>query len=267
MSFKILTILFFSLELLILSYSCSPRSHLQEQLQLAQDFSDKHQYEDAYKVYQKLKKLNLNKNLKQEIIFQMAKIESVYLSEYKKSYAHLQELASMSSGDTNWQFLAYRELAFLNIDHLNQFNEAADYFDKLTHIAKEKDQKDYFEFKKVDALLKGGVSNKVEKLLLKMSQDKSHKYQSKAGYELGVFYFESAKWNEAITFFLNYLKQNVGKDEEVRIKFLIANAYESLDKLVLAYNLYASIINDYPNPELIKKRMNTIYERRVSRRR
>ena len=56
-------------------------------------------------------------------------------------------------------------------------------------------------------------------------------------------------------------------DRIVKTKFLIANAYESAEKLKEAYNIYYSILGEYPNSEVIENRLKSLYERRVSRKR
>ena len=57
------------------------------------------------------------------------------------------------------------------------------------------------------------------------------------------------------------------RDNIVQTKFLMANAYETMEKLKAAYNIYYSILGEYPNTEVIKNRLKSIYERRVARKR
>ena len=47
----------------------------------------------------------------------------------------------------------------------------------------------------------------------------------------------------------------------------MANAYETMERLKEAYNIYYSIVGEYPNNEVIKARLNSIYERKVARKR
>ena len=47
----------------------------------------------------------------------------------------------------------------------------------------------------------------------------------------------------------------------------MANAYETMEELKKAYNLYYSILGEYPNTEVIQNRLKAIYDRRVARKR
>jgi len=47
----------------------------------------------------------------------------------------------------------------------------------------------------------------------------------------------------------------------------MANAYEMLEKLKEAYNLYYSILGEYPNTKVIQNRLNSIYARKIARKR
>ena len=71
----------------------------------------------------------------------------------------------------------------------------------------------------------------------------------------------------AIDNWFEYLKREKQKNKIVQVKFLIANAYESDEQLKNAYNIYYSLLGDYPNQEVLKSRLKSIYERRVARKR
>ena len=47
----------------------------------------------------------------------------------------------------------------------------------------------------------------------------------------------------------------------------MANSYESLENLKSAYNIYYSILGEYPNTEVIQNRLKGIYNRRIARKR
>ena len=47
----------------------------------------------------------------------------------------------------------------------------------------------------------------------------------------------------------------------------MANAYETMERLKKAYDLYYSLLGKYPNTEVIKNRLNAIYERKIARKR
>ena len=48
---------------------------------------------------------------------------------------------------------------------------------------------------------------------------------------------------------------------------LMANAYETMENLKNAYNLYYSLLGEYPNTQVLQNRLSSIYERQVARKR
>ena len=86
-------------------------------------------------------------------------------------------------------------------------------------------------------------------------------------YHLGLAYFYKQDWSNAIKNWYEYLRYEKRKDKVVNTKFLIANAFESNEELKKAYNIYYSILGEYPNTSVLKDRLNSLYERRVARKR
>lgn len=104
-------------------------------------------------------------------------------------------------------------------------------------------------------------------VLNKIQSDSSHQYYIRSFYYLGLIYFEEKEFNKALYVWQEYIKRETNKDNLVQAKFMIANIYESIENLKMAYDIYYSIVNDYPNPEVIQSRLTSLYNRRISRRR
>ena len=86
-------------------------------------------------------------------------------------------------------------------------------------------------------------------------------------HQLGIVSFKKKQWKIAINYWNKYIKKEKRQDNIVRTKFLMANAYETIENLEKAYNIYYSILGEYPNTKVIKNRLNAIYERKIARRR
>ena len=67
--------------------------------------------------------------------------------------------------------------------------------------------------------------------------------------------------------YLVKLGKEYKKNKVIYAKFLLANTLESNEELKKAYNLYYSLLNEFPNTEVIKKRLSSIYNRRIARKR
>ena len=110
-------------------------------------------------------------------------------------------------------------------------------------------------------------SSEAIKIFERIQQDKNHQYYVKTFFQLGMIFFEEKKWDKAISYWKEYIQIETRKDSIVRTKFLMANAYETMELLKKAYNIYYSILGEYPNTKVIKNRLESIYNRRVSRKR
>jgi hypothetical protein len=47
----------------------------------------------------------------------------------------------------------------------------------------------------------------------------------------------------------------------------MANAYETMENLSKAYSIYYSIQGEYPNTKVIQNRLNSVYQRKVAKKR
>ena len=116
-------------------------------------------------------------------------------------------------------------------------------------------------------MLKAGDYKKLQKSLEAIRIKKSHDFYKDAFFIEGEMFFYQKKWDQAVSSWKQFLDLNPPKVQETQTKFLIANAYETQEKLQEAYDLYYSILKDYPHPEIIKERLESIYARKVARRR
>lgn len=82
-----------------------------------------------------------------------------------------------------------------------------------------------------------------------------------------MIYFLNLNWDLAIIAFKKYIKIEKRRDIIVQAKFILANIYETKEELKKAYNIYYSILGEYPNAQVIKNRLESIYNRRVARKR
>ena len=129
------------------------------------------------------------------------------------------------------------------------------------------DKLDFYEFRLALSYQGNGQFEQAKKLLRQIAYRSGHEFHVAALYQLGLLAFENKQWKDAIKYWNEYNQQETRKDNIVATKFLMANAYETMEDLEKAYNLYYSILGEYPNPEVVKNRLNAIYNRKVARKR
>ena len=86
-------------------------------------------------------------------------------------------------------------------------------------------------------------------------------------YYLGLIHFHQKLWKRSLVYLKEYSKRETKKESIVQAKFLMANIYESREELKTAYDLYYSILGKYPNTQVVQNRLNSIYSRRIARKR
>jgi tetratricopeptide (TPR) repeat protein len=102
---------------------------------------------------------------------------------------------------------------------------------------------------------------------MEIKKDIQHQYYVDSFHEIGLCYFYKKDWKKAIKYWKDFLVRSKEREKIISTKFLMANAYETNEELKKAYNIYYSILNDYPNPSVIKNRLESLYARRVARKR
>ncbi len=245
---------------------CGFSSGLYKDIIKAQDLINEQQFKKAAKIYESILIKKPSKNIEIKINYQLGDLYSIYLNDYKKSL-HYYESIVENSNEPNWQVKSLERMAFINFENLKDFESAEKQFNTLLRFQPVlKDQNRYklmyaksiFEQKNYQRAIKEfkSLDDKLEQELI------LDKY-----YFLGLAHFYRKEWNSALENWKEYLRRESNLDKIVNTKFLIANAYESSERLKEAYNIYYSILGDYPHPEIINQRLEALYNRRIARKR
>ena len=258
---KIFTLIF----LLILS-SCDFTPPLLSEIEEAQKLIVEQRYQDAIFKYEKILNKNLPKDIQIKIYYQLGELYSIYLAENEKALGYYKKVKK-NTEDPLWLVKTQERIAEIEFSFLKQYKESFKNYDQLARFTPRLEKNDFYEFRRALSLFKMGQLSKANVYFKKMTEQKGHKYYVISFYYCGLIGFERKKWNVAIKYWNEYIKREKVKEHIIQTKFLMANAYETMEKLKKAYNLYYSILGEYPNTEVIRNRLRAIYERRVARRR
>lgn len=245
---------------------CGFTSGLYNDILKAQDFVSSQQYLKAVETYEKILKRKTKKSIEIKINYQLGEIKSIYLNDYKSALKNFKNIIELSS-DPLWQVKAMEKIGNINFENLKDFQSAKQTYKKLLDFRPVLENNDYYFFRYTESIFYLENYNQASEMFKKISSDARNKYSVQSFYYLGLINFYLKKWNTAINFWFEYLKREKRKDKIVQAKFMIANAYESDEKLKEAYNIYYSIIGEHPNTVLIKQRLESLYKRRVARKR
>ena len=223
-------------------------------------------YEEAAKEYEKILSSIPPSLLKNKIYFQLGEIYNLYLNDHKKSIYYFERIIKDTS-DIRWKIQAKEKLADIYFNHLRDFPKAERYYKKLCHFFPKLEKRDFYQQNLGISYLEQGHLKKAEVIFNQILIEKNHRFKIKAYYYLGLVKFNSKKWHEAIVYWQNYLKRETNKNEFAKTKFLLANAYESMEELQKAHEIYYSILGEYPNSQVVRNRLESIYKRKTERRR
>lgn len=245
---------------------CGFSSGLYKDILTAQDYLKSQDFNKAVKVYENILLEKPSKQIQLKINFQLGEIYSIYMSKYEKSLIHFNKILSETE-DPLWQVKAMEKIGQINFENLKNYQNALGAYEKLKNFEPPLKNSAYYKFKYAESKFYLKDYEGSEKFFTELSGDESSEYSIQAYYYLGLINFYQEKWDTAIKHWVEYLKREKRQDRLVHTKFLIANAYESAENLKRAYSIYYSIVGDYPNPDIIKSRLKSLYERRVARKR
>lgn len=256
----------FKIFLLLFVISCDFTSAVNKEILNAQDHLLHQKYSEAITTYQNILKHNLPDSLKVKIYYQIAEVYSLYLNDGSKAVDAYEQIEILTQ-DLTWKIKAREKIAEIYFTMLKDFSKSASSYRSLIDGKIETEKKDFYEFRLGISLRKLNKYIECEEIFKKISLNEKSNFYVLSFYELGLSYFYKKDWQKAIEAWFEYLKREKNKENIVLTKFMIANTYETNEKLKEAYDIYYSIASEYPNTEVIKARIKSLYTRRMARKR
>ncbi|MEH0860092.1 MULTISPECIES: tetratricopeptide repeat protein [unclassified Halobacteriovorax] len=242
----------------------TPRIH--KDILIAQNYITNQEYALAVKQYHKILEMAPNDEIKIKVNYQIAELYSVSLGQYYKGIAFYEKIPKLTT-DPVWLVKTQERIGEIAFLYINDYEKAADVYSKLSDFRPKLSNHDLYEYRLAISYIKLKKYDMATKHLVTMHNNGNHKYFVDSFYQSGVLYFDKQEWNRAIQYFREYIKREDRRDLKVRAIFLMANCYETIERLQTAYDLYYSILGEYPNNKVIQERLNSVYERRVARKR
>jgi tetratricopeptide (TPR) repeat protein len=246
--------------------SCDFTSGLNQDILSAQKFVDNQEFQEAVELYERVLKKNPSKTIKTKINYQLAEIYYLYLDEQLKALKYYQFIVD-NVDEPLWQVKSLEKIADINFSFAKNYHESIRAYNILMRVRPRLKNYDYYYFRVGEAHFEVGQYHRAREIFTQILSQPNNDHYVEAYYQLGLVEFYNKNWDKAVDYWMEYLKREKRKDQIVKVKFLIANAYESNEKLKEAYNIYYSLLSSYPNPEVLKARLKSLYARRVARKR
>lgn len=245
---------------------CGFSSGLYKDIIKAQDLITEQKFRKAVDVYESILLKKPSKNIQIKIKFQLGEIYSIYLSDYTKSLKNYNSIV-FDSNEPVWQVKSLEKMGNIYYENLHNYTKAKLTYYKLIKFIPVLEKQSFYKFRYALSIFQLKNYSEAIKSFNEIIDGEKNKSSLQAYYYLGLSHFYKQDWEKANKAWFEYLKRETRKDRIVKTKFLIANAYESSEKLKEAYNIYYSILGEYPNPKVIKNRLNSLYKRRIARKR
>lgn len=255
----------FIILLFLLLAGCDFTSSLHKNILKAQDLISSQEFSKAAKLYEKSLEARPTKAIQLKIHFQLGQLYSLYLNSPQKALHNYSKILELTS-EPLWQVKSLEKMGEINFDNLKDYKEASKIYKTLTDFVPKLQNQTTYKVKYAESILELGNYSEAKKILEELIENNTEQ-GVRSYFLLGMINFYKSEWDQAISNWFEYLKREKRQDRIVQTKFLIANAYETNEKLKEAYNVYYSILNEYPNPDVIKERLNSLYNRRLARKR
>lgn len=242
----------------------TPRLH--KEVLEAQEFLSQQDYNKAIRKYDEILIKNPNKELKVKIFYQLGEIYSINLGKNKKAIEYYKKVKNITE-DPLFLVKSEERIGEISFSFLKNYKISYSSYEMLSNFTPRLKKQDFYQLRLALSALNLRKEKSSIKLFEKIQSNQNHSYFTRSFYYLGLIYFQQKDWLKAIFLWKEYIKRETVKEHVVQAKFLMANAYESMEKLNLAYNLYYSILGIYPNTQVVQNRLNAIYNRRIARKR
>ena len=242
----------------------SPRIH--KKIIVAQEYVMGQRYRDAIKEYNDILSENPPSEIQVKIYYQLGEIYSTNLGENEQAIKYFSKVEEHTK-DPLWLVKSQERMGEIHYSYLRDFERARENYETLFYFTPKLARQNFYEHRLALSYNKVGQENKAKELLLSIVSRPKHKYYVSSIFELGSLHFLKKEWQTAIEYWTEYIQKEKRRDNIVQAKFLMANAYETMEDLQKAYNIYYSILGEYPNTQVIQNRLRSIYERRIARKR
>lgn len=242
---------FLPLLLLLSLFSCdfTPKRH--KRILEAQKLLLNQRYQESIKIYQDILQADPEPKLKVKIYYQLGEIYSINLGKNETAVEYYNKVKETTE-DPLWLVKAEEKLGDLNFVYLKDYFQSEKSYARLSNFTPKLKLQDFYQYRWALSLTKQKKFEQALKKFQKIMKINGHEHQVDSLYQIGMAHFEQKEWKQAIAYWNQYIKREKRKDYIVEAKFLMANAYETLELLKKAYNLYYSILGEYPNTEVIQ---------------
>lgn len=246
--------------------SCDFTPRLYQDILLAQEYVTDQKYQKAVSKYESILSENPSDEVKVKIYYQLGELYSIHLHNTEKAINYYSMIKDIFP-DPLWLVRTEERIADAYFSFGEQYKKSAESYQMLVRFVPRLKNFDLYQYRLALSYFHDNQLDKAQEVFETISQNHEQSYFAKSYYYLGLISFQKKNWSRSVAYWNEYIQLEKRRDEIVKTKFMMANAYETMEKLKEAYNIYYSLLGEYPNTDVIQARLNSIYERKIARKR
>lgn len=259
---KVLINKFIILFFLIL-WGCDFTPRIHKTILEAQDLLLAQKYDLAISKYESVLKTSSNEVIRTKILFQLSEIYLLHFGNNKKALSLLHSILD-DTKDVDALIKAEEKMGDIYFSFTHEYKKSASCYQRLIRFLPKLPDQNFYLYRYARSELGIGNYLKAIKIFNKLLKDK--KYAMDSQFFIGKCYFFNKNWVKAVETLSKYVA-NEKPEKLIEAQFIIANSYEGIGNLKKAYDTYYSLLAYYPNPEVIRNKLNSIYQRQISSKR
>lgn len=263
---KVGGVFFIKLAIFLCLQGCDFSSQIQNDILEAQDHIYKQEYQEAVDHYEGILLKNPSTQIRFKVLYQLSEIHTIHLGGPQRAIFYLKKILE-ETNDPIWIVKVKDKLGDLYFSYLHDFTEARRQYQLLLAFKPPLEKSDFYEYRLAQIYMEMGKNEEAIVIWQKIKGTTKHEYYVDSFFYTGMLSFQNQKWQSAISDWSEYLKREKRVDKQFQTKFLMANAYESMEKLDEAYQLYYSLLGKYPNTQVLKNRLKAIHARKLAQKR
>ena len=201
-----------------------------------------------------------------KIHYQLGELYSIYLDRPGDALGHY-DRAIEAAHDPLWTVKSEERAAETLFSFVGDHDRAAERYRRLASFSPRLARRGFYQHRLAASLMGAGRLGEARSALEDILREPGHPHRADALYRMGLCRFLARDWAGAVSWWERHVREEGRRDLVVRTRFLMANAHEMMEDLRTAYAIYSSVLTSYPNADVVRGRLESIYARRAARRR
>lgn len=243
-------------------YGCDFSPITTRNLNTANQLVEAQNFIEAANVYRSVLANTPDKEIKIKVLVQLAQLYAFHLNRVEDSIS-LMEKAILISKDP-LRLIKFKEiLGDIYFTKLRNFKKSVDIYDELLKVRPKLSMYDEYKYRYAESLFLVNDHKNSLFVFESILNNKKNINKSKIKYRIGLINYLLNKNDEAISVFKEIIDGDFKYTYKVKSSYYLAGLYEDIDQLDNSLKYYNLIRYDYPNPELIEQKMESILRKKV----